>query len=88
MGGGLVDRQVCLLCIGKVYKQMTVKALTQKSYLPSIGDKVIIKDGVWRGRFGFIKSVGKSGRYQVRSQASRVTDVFWLWPEQIERVDA
>ena len=67
---------------------MTVKALTQKSYLPSIGDKVIIKDGVWRGRFGFIKSVGKSGRYQVRSQASRVTDVFWLWPEQIERVDA
>ena len=47
-----------------------------------------IVDGVWRGRFGFIKSVGKSGRYQVRSQASRVTDVFWLWPEQIERVDA
>ena len=65
---------------------MTQKALTRKCYLPSIGDKVRITDGVWRGRFGFIKSVGKNGRYQVRSQATKVTDVFWLLPDQIERV--
>jgi len=65
---------------------MTGKALTQKCCLPSIGDKVRIVDGSWRGRLGFIKSVGKNGRYQVRSQATKVTDVFWLLPEQIERV--
>jgi len=65
---------------------MDVKALTRKCYLPSIGDKVRIVDGSWRGRLGFVKSVGKNGRYQVRSQATKVTDVFWLLPEQIERV--
>jgi transcription elongation factor len=65
---------------------MTEKALIPKSHLPAIGDKVRIVDGSWRGRFGFVKSVGKNGRFQVRSQATKVTDVFWLLPEQIERV--
>jgi len=66
---------------------MTVKALTQKDEPLRAGANVRICDGAWRGRIGFVKSV-RGEKFQVRSErpGAKMTDVFWLRAEQLERL--
>jgi hypothetical protein len=51
------------------------------------GANVRICDGAWRGRIGFVKSV-RGEKFQVRSErpGAKMTDVFWLRAEQLERL--
>jgi hypothetical protein len=66
---------------------MSGKALTRKDELSRVGTTVRIVGGVWRGRVGFVKSLrGQAVQVRCANPAGGMTDVFWLRPEQLERL--